>query len=64
MLRGMHDTTVAKGRNREDTEKMTQTLNAISDQPVKLPEWGGGYLNIRYDAWKPRYADEYTGEIF
>ena len=57
---------------------MTQTLNAISDHSTKLPEmfattievksssikkWGGGYLRIKYDTWKPRYTDEYTGEM-
>ena len=78
MLRGMHDTTMAQGKDRQELEEMTQTLNAISDHPIKLPEiiattnevkstsirkWGGGYLNIRYDTRKPRYTDEYTGEM-
>ena len=45
-------------------EELTQTLNAISGHPVKLPEmiattnetnyssikkWGGGYLSIEYN---------------
>ena len=38
MLRGMHNTTVAKGKNREELEEMTHTLNAISGHPVTLPE--------------------------
>ena len=72
MLKGIHDTTVAVGRAREDMEKMTQMLNAISDHPVKLPEiiattngskisplkkWGGGYLSINYITWKTRCTD-------
>ena len=24
---------------------------------------GGGYLSIKYDTWKPRCTDKYTGEI-
>ena len=57
MLSGMHDTTMAKGKDHEELEEMRQTLNAISDHPAKLPEiiattnevktssikkWGGG----------------------
>ena len=78
MLRGMHDTTMAQCKDRQEKEEFTQTLNAISDHPIKLPEiiatttvtksssikkWGGGYLSIKYDTWKPRYTDKYTGEI-
>ena len=78
MLRGMHDTTTAQGENRQELEEMTQTLNAISDHPVKLPQiiannnevktssikkWGGKDLHITYDTLKPRYTDEYTGEM-
>ena len=73
MSRGTHDTTMAQGKDRQELEDITQTLNAISDHPIKLPEilattnegkpasikkWGGGYLNIKYDTWKPRYTDE------
>ena len=58
---------------------MTQTLTAISDHLVKLPEiitttnkiktssikkWDGGYMSInKYDTWRPRHTDEYTGEM-
>ena len=64
MLRGMHDTTTAHGKDQQEMEELAQTLNALSDHPTKLPEmmattneiksssiktWGGGYLNIKYD---------------
>ena len=67
MLRAMHDTTMAHGKDRQEKEELTQTLNAISDHPIKLPEmiaattetksssinkWGGGYLNIKCDTWR------------
>ena len=29
----------------------------------KIKKTNGGYLNISYDCWKPRYVDEYTGEV-
>ena len=29
----------------------------------KIKKTNGGYLNINYDCWKPRYVDEYTGEV-
>ena len=69
---------MAQCKDRQEKEEFTQTLNAISDHPIKLPEriatttvttsssikkWGGGYLSIKYDYWKPRYTDDYTGEI-
>lgn len=38
MLRGLHDTTMVQGKNRQESGEMTQTLNAIGDHPVKLPE--------------------------
>ena len=78
MLQGMRDTTVAESKDRYEQEELIQTLNAIGDHPTKLPEvhmprqatqtskvpkTGGGYMNISYDNWKPRYVDEYTGEV-
>ena len=78
MLQGMRDTTVAESKDRYEQEKLVQTLSAIGDHPTKLPEvhmprqatqtskvpkTGGGYMNISYDNWKPRYVDEYTGEV-
>ena len=38
MLRGMHDTTMAQGKDQQEMEELTQTLNAISDHPTKLPD--------------------------
>ena len=38
MLRGMHDTTMAQGKDRQEKEELTQTLNAISDNPTKPPD--------------------------
>ena len=29
----------------------------------KLPKSGGGYLSIDFNTWKPKYVDEYTGEV-
>ena len=26
-------------------------------------QYGGGYLNIDFNTWKPKYADEYRGEV-
>ena len=63
---------------RHEQEELVQTLNAIGDHPTRLPEvhaprqatqtskiprTGGGYMNISYDNWKPRYVDEYTREV-
>ena len=74
----MHDTTMAQCKYRQEKEELMQTLNAISDHPFELPEmiatttvtksssiktWGGGYRSIKNDTWKPRYTDEYAGEI-
>ena len=77
MLRGMHDTAMARQKDQQEEEELAHTLNAISDHPIKFPEiiattttktssikkWGGGYLSIKYDTWKPRYTDEYTGKM-
>ena len=78
MHQGMRDTTVAESKDRHGQEELVQTLNAIGDHPTRLPEVhaprqatqtsktpknGGGYMNISYDNWKPRYVDEYTGEV-
>jgi hypothetical protein len=78
MLQGMRDTTVAESKDGYEQEELVQTLSAIGDHPTKLPEvhmprqaiqtskvpkTGGGYMNISYDNWKPRYVDEYTGEV-
>ena len=78
MLQGMRDTTAAESKDRHEQEELVQTLSAIGDHPTKLPEihmprepiktsqiekTGGGYMNISYDNWKPRYVDEYTGEV-
>ena len=29
----------------------------------KIKKTGGGYVNISYDNWKPRYVDEFIGEV-
>lgn len=62
MLRGMHDTLMAQGKDRQELEEMTQTLNAINNHQIKLPDmiattnevksssikkWGGGCLSIK-----------------
>ena len=59
---------MAESKARKDVEEMAQKLNAISDHPTKLPEiiattievksssvrkWGGEYLRIDYDTWRP-----------
>ena len=77
MLQGMRDTTIAESKDRHEQEELVQTLSAIGDHPTKLPKiqmprepiktsqikkTGGGYMNISYDNWKPRYVDEHTGE--
>ena len=38
MLRGINDTTTAKGKDHKEWEDVAQTLNAISDHPVKPSE--------------------------
>ena len=78
MQQGMRDTTVAESKDRHEQEELVQTLSAIGDNPTQLPEiqmprepvktsqikkTGGGYMNISYDNWKPRYVDEYTGGV-
>ena len=78
MLQGMRETTVAESKDRHEQEELVQTLNAIGDHPTMLPEvhaprqatqtskipkTGGRYMNISNDDWKPRYVDEYTGEV-
>ena len=74
----MRDTTVAESKDRRGQEELVRTLSAIGDHPTRLPEvyaprqavhtskiqkTGGGYMNISYDNWKPRFVDEYTGEV-
>ena len=78
MLHGMRDTTVAESKDRYEQEELVRTLNAIGDHPTRLPEvhaprqatqtskipkTGGGYMNISYDNWKPRYVDEYRRSV-
>ena len=76
ILRGMHDTSVAEIKAKEEEEELLNMLNALSSKPTTLPEVidtivkkpkipraSGGCLSISYDNWKPRYSDEYTGEV-
>ena len=37
------------------------TTNEVKTSSIKT--WGGGHQNIKYDTWKPRYTDEYIGEM-
>ena len=43
------------------SNKNIATTHEVKTSSIK--KWGGGYLNIKYDTWKARYAAEYTGEI-
>ena len=78
ILQGIKDTSAAAKLGKEEEEEFSKTLMAISQSsstcPVpaskkdevresRVPKTGGGYLSIKYDHWKPRYTDEYTGEL-
>ena len=76
ILRGMHDTTMAEHKAKEEEKDTIEMLNALSSKPTRLPEVidtsvrqskipraTGGCVSISYDNWKPRYSDEYTGEV-
>ena len=78
ILRGIHDTSEADAKLAEENAELIKTLNALGNHPLTLPEVverqdvvkkseinknKGGYLNINYDCWKPRFVDECTREV-
>ena len=75
---GIRDTSVAGVNLVEENDELVKTLNALGDHPMEYPKvverqdvvkesriekTNGGDLHNNYDFWRPRYVDDYTGEV-